>query len=183
MTFEEEFENYIKTRREVLYQRWDRVLPTNELFFDRWEKAEFIKSGEGSSIYDSSVIMGDITIGKNVWIGPFTLLEGINGKIIIEDNCNISAGVHIYTHDSSYNVVSEGKIPCKKGDVYIGNNTYIGAMSIVKHDVKIGSHCIIGANSFVNKDIPSNSVAFGTPIKIVGKVILKDDYFNIEYFE
>lgn len=182
MAFEEELENYIEKKRGELYKDWQRVLPTNELFFDRWEKAKFVNSGESSSIYDSSVIMGNIAIGKNVWIGPFTLLEGINGKIVIEDNCNISAGVHIYTHDSSYNVVSEGKIPYKKGDVYIGNNTYIGAMSIIKHGVKIGNHCIIGANSFVNKDIPNNSVAFGTPAKIVGKIILKGDDIDIEYY-
>ncbi|NMM61968.1 acyltransferase [Clostridium sp. P21] len=166
----------------MLYKNWNRVLPTNELFFDRWKKAEYVNCGENTSIYDSSVIMGNVCIGKNVWIGPFTLLEGINGKLTIGDNCDISAGVHIYTHDSSLNVISGGKVPLKKGNVYIGNNTYIGSMSVIKEDVSIGNSCIIGANSFVNKDIPDNCVAVGTPAKIIGKVIVNGENTKIEYF-
>lgn len=183
MTFEEEFEDYIKKKRDLLYAQWNRVLPTNELFFDRWEKAKYMHCGESTNIYDSSVIMGDVSIGKNVWVGPFTVIEGINGKIVIGDNCNIASGVHIYTHDAAFHVVSEGKIPFKRGDVYIGNNTYIGSMAIIKENVKIGNNCIIGANSFVNKDIPDNYVAFGTPAKIVGKVIFDDENIHIEYFK
>ena len=183
MTFEEEFESYIEKKRNLLYDKWNRVLPTNELFFDRWEKAKYTHCGEGSNIYDSSIIMGNVIIGKNVWVGPFTVLEGINGNIVIGDNCDISSGVHIYTHDAALHVVSEGKTSFKRGDVYIGNNTYIGSMSIIKENVKIGNNCIVGANSFVNKDIPDNYVAFGTPAKIVGKVIIENENTHIEYFK
>lgn len=183
LTFEEELESYIKKKRDLLYAQWNRVLPTNELFFDRWEKAKYIHCEEGANIYDSSVIMGNVRIGKNVWIGPFTMIEGINGNIVIGDNCNISSGVHIYTHDAALHVVSEGKIPFKSGDVFIGDNTYIGSMTIIKENVTIGNNCIIGANSFINKDIPNNYVAFGTPAKIVGKVIFDDGDIHIEYFK
>lgn len=157
-------------------------MPTNELLFDRWEKAKYINGGKGSSVYDSSVIMGDVCIGENVWIGPFTLLEAINGKIVIGDNCNISTGVNIVTHDSSFYVVSGGKAAFKKGDVHIGSNTYIGSMSVIKQNITIGNRCIIGANSFVNKNIPDNSVVVGTPAKIIGKVIIDRDKVDIEYF-
>lgn len=183
MIFEEEIENYINKKRDLIYKTWNRVLPTNELFFDRWDKAKYIKCGEGTSIYDSSIIMGEVNIGKNVWIGPFTLLEGINGKIIIGDNCNISAGVQIYTHDSSMYVISGGKVPFNKGDVCIGNNTYIGSMSVIKENIKIGNYCIVGAGSFVNKDVPDNSVAFGTPAKIVGKIIIENEEIRVDYFK
>jgi len=182
MIFEEEIENYINKKRDYIYKTWNRVLPTNELFFDRWDKAKYIKCGEGTSIYDSSIIMGEVNVGKNVWIGPFTLLEGINGKITIGDNCNISAGVQIYTHDSSMYVISEGKVPFKKGDVCIGNNTYIGSMSVIKENINIGNYCIVGAGSFVNKDVPDNSVAFGTPAKIVGKIIIENEEIRVDYF-
>lgn len=182
MSFETELKDYIQSQRDFLYKNFHRVLPTNELLFDRWEKAKYIDSGEGSTVYDSSIIMGNVTIGKNVWVGPFTLLEAIHGEIIIGDNCNISSGVQIYTHDSSLSVVSSGKIPFKEGNVLIGSNTYIGSMSIIRDGVKIGSHCIIGAQSFVNKNIPDNSIAFGTPARVTGKVIKDKDEFRIEYF-
>ena len=41
--------------------------------------------------------------------------------------------------------------------------------------VRIGSHCVIGAHSFVNKDIPDNSIVAGTPAKVIGKVVIKED--------
>ena len=42
-------------------------------------------------------------------------------------------------------------------------------------NVSIGNHCVIGAHSFVNMDIPDNSIAAGTPAKIIGKVFINDD--------
>lgn len=182
MTFDEEFKNYIADARNELYSKWNRLLPTNELFFDRWDKAKYINSGEGTSIYDSCVIMGNVSIGKNVWIGPFTLLEAINGQIVIGDNCNISAGVQMYTHDSSLHVVSNGKVPFRKGNIHIGQNTYIGSMSIITENVNIGNNTIIGAASFVNSDIPDNCIAFGTPARIRGEIIIDGEQCKIEYY-
>lgn len=174
--------NFIKFKKEEMYKNFNRVLPSNEYFSDRWEKSKYLRFGEGSSVYDTSIIMGNVKVGENCWIGPYTMLEGINGEITIGNNCSISTGVHIYTHDAALNVVSGGKAPFKKGNVIIGNNTYIGSMSLVKQGVVIGDKCIIGANTLVNKSIPSYSVAFGSPAKIVGKVIINDDDVKIEYF-
>jgi len=180
--FNEKLDNYLIKKRKELKETWNRVLPTNELFFDRWEKAKFLNAGGNSSVYDSSVIMGDVIIGKNVWIGPFTVIEGINGKIEIGDNCNISSGVQIFTHDSVKRVLSGGKLDLEKGDVSIGKNTYIGGLSIITKGVKIGNYCVIGANSLVNKDIPDYSIAFGTPIKVVGRIEFIDDEIVFNYY-
>lgn len=56
----------------------------------------------------------------------------------------------------------------KIGCIEIGNNVFIGSNTIVLCDVKIGSNVIIGAGSLVNKDIPDNSIAVGTPAKVIG---------------
>lgn len=45
------------------------------------------------------------------------------------------------------------------GDVFIGNNSFIGLNTIITKPMRIGDNCIIGAGSVVTKDIPSNSVA------------------------
>lgn len=49
-------------------------------------------------------------------------------------------------------------------------------------NVNIGNHCVIGAGSLVNKNMPSFSVAFGYPAKIVGKVIWNGDKYDITYY-
>ncbi|WP_262363704.1 acyltransferase [Aliarcobacter cryaerophilus] len=151
-------------------EKFNRGLPVGELLFDRWEKAKSLGFGEGTNVYDSSIIFGDVKVGKNCWIGPFTILDGSGGILKIGDNCNISAGVQIYTHDTIDRVIYSYDI--KKENTKIGNNVYIGPNVIISKGVTIGDYVVIGANSFVNKDIPNNSKAFGTPIKIQGRIDL-----------
>lgn len=181
MEIDQEIEAYLSKKREIMLRDYHRILPSNELLFDRWEKAKLLNCGEHTSVYDSSIIMGDIRVGANVWIGPFTLIEGINGVVTIGDFCHISSGVQIVTHDSVEYVLTGGKAEFKKGDVHIGSHTYVGGMSIITKNVTIGHHCVIGANSLVNKDIPDYTIAYGTPIRIVGKVIIDEDKVRYEY--
>ncbi len=51
--------------------------------------------------------------------------------------------------------------------VHIGNNCWLGAGVLVMPGVTIGDNCVIGAGSVVNKDIPANSVAVGSPCKVL----------------
>jgi len=165
----------IAQKREKLKKEWNRILPTNELLFDRWEKAKFAGAGEGTSIYDTCMILGDVKIGLNTWVGPYTLLDGSGGGLSIGDYCNISAGVHIYTHDSVRWSLSGGKIAINKNPSSIGNCCYIAPMSIVSMGVTLGNHCVVAANSFVNKSFPDNSIIAGTPAKKIGKVVINEN--------
>ena len=80
------YEQYMDTKRDEMKKKYNRVLPSGELVFNRYEKAKYLNYGEGTSVYDTSVVMGDVEIGKNTWIGPYTLLEGLNAKLTIGDN-------------------------------------------------------------------------------------------------
>src|SRR4030095_3957719 len=71
-------------------QQFNRSLPFSEEIFDRWERAKKLGFGEGSSIYDSSYVFGEVKVGKNTWVGPFTIIDG-SGKLEIGDHCTISA--------------------------------------------------------------------------------------------
>ena len=163
-------------------KKWNRVLPFNELLFDRWEKAGFLKSKKDANIYDSSYIFGDVSIGKNSWIGPNTILDGSGGKLKIGDFCSISSGVQIYTHDTVNWALTGGKSDYHKDPTSIGNNCYIGPNSIITMGSKIGKCSVIGAHSLVNSKIPANSIAFGIPAKVVGKVIVNGNNVQLEYF-
>ncbi|MDE7311756.1 MAG: hypothetical protein K2N87_09130 [Eubacterium sp.] len=57
-SFGEEFEAYMRQKREAMREKYDRVLPSGELVFNRFEKAAYLNCGEGSSVYDTSVILG-----------------------------------------------------------------------------------------------------------------------------
>lgn len=154
-------------QRLILDEKFHRTLPFGEYIVDRWEKASLLGFGEGTSVYDSCVILGDVRVGKNTWIGPNTLLDGSGGGLTIGDNCSISSGVQIYTHDTVKKTISGGIEPIEKAPTSIGSDCYLGPNVVVVKGVNIGDKVIIGANSLVLKDIPSNTKAFGTPCIVI----------------
>ncbi|MBU1962828.1 MAG: acyltransferase [Gammaproteobacteria bacterium] len=153
--------------RSVL-QQWNRSLPFADYIVDRWKKAQELGFGEGVSIYDSALVLGDVAVGRNTWIGPFTVLDG-SGGLEIGEYCSISAGVQIYTHDTVMWAVSGGVHSPERAPVRIGNRCYIGPNVVISKGVTIGDGCVIGANSFVNQDIPSGMRAWGTPARCQGE--------------
>ena len=164
-----------------LKKKYDRSLPFQDAVFDRWERAKILNFGYGSSIYNSSMVFGDIKVGKNTWIGPNTMLDGSGGGIKIGNFCSISTGVQIYTHDTVLWSLSGGHLPLKNKSVTIGNNNYIGSQSIINLGVEIGNNCIIAANSFVNCNVPNRSIFGGSPAKKIGEVVGEKENVTLKY--
>lgn len=96
--------------------------------------------------------------------------------ISLGNNVHLAAKVLLVPHDAihlCFNNIERSsgrgaRYREKIGCIEIGNNVFIGSNTTVLYDVKIGSNVIIGACSLVNKDIPDNSVAVGTPAKVIG---------------
>ena len=94
--------------------------------------------------------------------------------IEIGDNVTMAPRVHILCHDASTKpFLNYTKI----GRVTIGDNVFLGAESVVLPGVRIGSNVIIGANSTVTHDIPENSVAVGSPARVICSL---EDYLSRE---
>ena len=171
MSFSREISEFYLSRRGEVEKRWNRQLPFGDYVADRWERARSLGFGEGTSIYDSSLIIGQVTAGKNVWIGPFTVLDG-SGGIEIGDYVSIAAGVQIYSHDSVNWALSGGTAPYETAPVKIGSRCYIGPNAVIAKGVTIGDGCVIGANSLVLDDVPAGSKAVGSPCRVVGPALV-----------
>ena len=156
-----------RARRDEVNREHSRTLPLGDYVVDRWEKARALGFGEGSSVYDSALIIGDVTVGAQTWVGPSTVLDG-SGGLAIGSYCSISAGVQIYTHDTIEWAVSGGKAAPERAPTRIGDRCYIGPNSVIAKGVTIGDGCIIGAGSVVLSDLPAGSKAVGSPARVIG---------------
>jgi acetyltransferase-like isoleucine patch superfamily enzyme len=147
----------------------DRSLPFEEYLFDRFDRARSLSAGERSSIHHLSYIYGKVRIGSDTWVGPMTLLDG-SGGLEIGDNCSITAGLHLYTHDTVKKRLTRGRVGGEKAPIKIGSSCYIGPQTVIASGVTLGDFCAVGSNSFVNESFASHSVLMGTPARLRGHV-------------
>ncbi len=128
----------------------------------------------GDYTTDKLISMG-MKVGKNFNRLHGTILDpGHCWLIEIGDDVTMAPRVHILCHDAS----TKGFLNYTKiGRVTIGNNVFIGAESVVLPGVTIGNNVVIGANSTVTHNIPDNSVAVGSPARVISTL---DEYLEKE---
>jgi acetyltransferase-like isoleucine patch superfamily enzyme len=143
--------------------QYHRHVSVGDLLTDRWETARAYGFGEGTSCYDNVLILGDVTVGKNCWIGPNVILDGSGGELLIGDHVDISAGVHIYTHHTVERALSGGAADVEYAPTRIGSRVYIGPQTVIQKGITIGDNVVIGAMSLVNRDVPSDTKVWGIP--------------------
>jgi acetyltransferase-like isoleucine patch superfamily enzyme len=164
-----------------LRSSFNRSLPFQDAVFDRWERARQLGFGNGASIYNSAAVFGQVLVGQNTWVGPYVVLDGSGGGVAIGAFCSISAGVHIYTHDTVLWALSRGEVTKREACVSIADCVYIGSQSVIAAGVTIGAHSVIAANSFVNGHVPERTVVGGNPARRLGVVVGQGAGVFIEY--
>ena len=106
--------------------------------------------GEGTVVSLSARL--DKTNPRGIHIGKYTV---------------VTFGAAILTHDY---------VNSRDRDVYIGDNCFIGAHSIILPGVTIGNNCIVSAASVVVRDVPAGSLVTGNPARVVESNVKTDHY-------
>lgn len=128
-----------------------------------------------SFVHKEATIIGNVIIGKKVYIGPGASIRGDWGKITIKDGCNVqdNCTIHIFP---GKDVILEENAHIGHGAIVhganIGKNTLVGMNSVIMDDCNIGDECIIGALCFVKGEmnIPNRKIVVGNPAIIKGEV-------------
>lgn len=148
---------------------WNRAVPLGDLVGDRNERARFLGFGDKTTIYDSSVVIGDVTAGENCWFGPNTYLDGLGG-LSMGDFVTIGAGTMIASHSSVLRDMSRHKLPLSYKATKIGDQVFVGPMCLIEMGTVIGDCCYIHAHSVVRGEIAANSIVHGNPGRVIGTV-------------
>ena len=122
----------------------------------------------------------NIKIGNDVFFrNPKTIRIDLTRPTLIEigNEVRFLDGFTLLTHDFTTKVFLNmyGEFIPSSGKVVIGNNVYFAQRCTVLKNVTIGDNCIFGYGSIITKDIPANSVAAGTPAKVICTI---EEYYN-----
>lgn len=130
-----------------------------------WDAAP--KLGNGTILLQPRSSESAITIGAFTQISNNVSIVAM-GKISIGEHCLIGDMTQIFDcdyHELEPSMRGAGVGPIEP--VTIGSNVWIGSRVLILRGVEIGNNSVIGAGSVVTKSIPMNSLAVGVPAKVV----------------
>ena len=126
-------------------------------------------------VHPLAAVTGNVTIGKDVYIGPGAAIRGDWGGIVIKDGCNVQENCTIHMFPG-VTVVLESAAHIGHGAIihgaHIGNNCMVGMNAIIMDNVVLGDECIVGALSFLkaNSEWKERSLIVGNPAKVIKSV-------------
>jgi len=130
-------------------------------------------------VHEDAVIIGDVVIGPNCYIGPAASIRGDFGRLIIERGVNIQDTCVLHGFPGGDTVIEEdGHIG--HGAVIHGcrikRNALVGMNAVVMDEAVIGDSAIVGALSFVPAgfELPDRHLAVGSPARILRELSDKD---------
>lgn len=115
-------------------------------------------------------------VGDSVYAN-FNLTVVDDGEVFIGDHVMFAPNVTITTtghpvHPSYRLKGAQFSLP-----VHIGDNVWVGANVVIMPGVTIGENSVIGAGSVVTHDVPANVVAFGAPCRVRRSITEEDVQF------
>lgn len=127
---------------------------------------------ESAFVHPNATVVGNVIIGRDVYIGPSAVVRGDWGEIRIEDGCNVQEnctihmfpGVSVLLRESAH--IGHGAVI---HGAEIGRNAMVGMNAVVMDNVVVGEESLIGALAFVPADtiIPPRKIVVGNPARVV----------------
>lgn len=128
-----------------------------------------------SYIAESAVVIGDVTIGKDVSIWHNVTIRADRDSVTIGDGSNIQDNAVIHMDYGRPVVIGKNVTVGHSAIVHgavVGDRTTVGMGAILMNGSRIGEDCIIGAGALVtqNVEIPPRSLVVGSPGKVIREV-------------
>lgn len=117
--------------------------------------------------------------GRNIHVGDnfyanydCTILDG--APVTIGDGVLFGPKVGLYTSNHLFDPRERQSGGCIAKPIKVGNHCWLGANVSVTPGVTIGDNTIIGAGSVVTHDLPANVIAAGSPAKVIRPITAGD---------
>lgn len=140
---------------------------------------------EESFVHPTAVLIGDVILGKGVYIGPNASLRGDFGRIVVKAGANIQDNCVMHGFPEQDTVVEEdghiGHGAILHGCI-IRRNALVGMNAVVMDGAVIGEDSIVGAASFVKAraDMPAGHLILGSPAKATRELSAQERAWKIQ---
>jgi len=146
-----------------------------EVYIEKDSNVNNINIGDYTKIASNVRLFGSaeniLEVGTNCYFGINSIVEGFNAKVKIGNYVSFAQNVNLMSGSGPNASPKLQQIfPIIKGDVIIGDHTWIGASVVIMPNVSIGKFCVVAANSFVNSSFSDYSIIGGTPAKLIRKL-------------
>lgn len=143
------------------------------------------KIAEDANIAKRSVIIGDVTIGRDSCVLYYSVLRGDEAPVVIGEESNIQENCTVHVSRNMPVRIGNNVTVGHNAVIHsctIGDRTLIGMGAVILDGVQIGNDCIIGAGSLVTKNtiIPDGSLVIGSPAKIKRNLTWEEKLGNLE---
>jgi acetyltransferase-like isoleucine patch superfamily enzyme len=150
----------------------DGVIVDDYVVLDAKGESSMIELGNQVLISRHSMLSchdSRITMGNYISIGPFCAFASrshieIGSYVAIGSGVHIMAGTHDVDETSDVPIIMQTRI--SKG-IVIQDNVWIGTGARILDGVHIGENTIVGAGSVVSRDVPANSMVLGNPARVI----------------
>jgi phenylacetic acid degradation protein len=138
--------------------------------------------GKDTYVSEYAILIGDVRIGDNCYIGHGAILRADYGSIQIDNGTAVEEGVIIHAPPDEVCKIGK-KVTIGHGAIihskYIGDMAVIGMGSVLSIYAEVGEESIIAEGSTVKmtQKIPASVVARGNPAKVVRNIEEKDKKF------
>jgi acetyltransferase-like isoleucine patch superfamily enzyme len=167
--------------RRRMRAKFNRHVSTGDLLYDRWDLARDYGFGKGTSVYDDALILGDVQVGQNCWIGPHTIIDG-SGGLRIGDFVDVGAGAQIYSHNTIQRSLTRHAADTFHNPTRIGDCCFIAPNAIIAAGTVLESHSFVAALSYVEGRFPPYSFVEGNPARRVGEIVVNGNVARVVRF-
>lgn len=162
-------------------RKFDRHLPITEVLSPPHLHAQHLGFGPRSRAYHSAIVLGDVTVASNVWLGPNTLLDGSAAPLCIGEGCAIGACSQLYTHSSIESTLSGGAYPITGKPITVGRRCFISGSCVLLPGTTVADECVVLAGSVLRGNYPARSIVSGSPARVVGRVVFVGDLPTLQF--
>ncbi|RJF95983.1 phenylacetic acid degradation protein PaaY [Noviherbaspirillum saxi] len=136
-------------------------------------------------VHPTAVLIGDVIVGPDCYIGPCASLRGDFGRIVLHRGANVQDTCVVHGFPSADTVIEENGHVGHGAVLHscvVRRDALVGMNAVVMDEAEIGQQSIVAASAFIRAGmkIPPRSLVAGVPAKVIRDLSAEEIQWKLE---